>query len=295
MKTRPYLSEPTAGSAIRCDILAYAAIQASATDIATLRQQLPGTWVGKSASSLLKHSDEQTLTALAALFKAITDYKLQADAFTDWGIVAAPRYLGRLAVAAAIRRFAVEGAWGVSPHLIPHRSLHSVSGTISQLLKIHGPNVGVGGGPGGAIEALSTAAALLACDRLPGVWVVMTAWLSEPEPDQNDEPAGSRLCNALALALVPAREDWAGPTIRIVTGIQNTDTNARPDGEPCLLELECLQRILTDPVKATATFIWQLDCGGYLELERRAATDKGGIRQPQEGKIDLAPILSYHT
>ena len=67
--------------------------------------------------------------------------------------------MGRAAVAAGLQRYQNEGAWGASPHLPPHRSLHSPSGTISQLFKIHGPNYGVCGGPGCATEILAAAAA----------------------------------------------------------------------------------------------------------------------------------------
>jgi hypothetical protein len=87
-------------------------------------------------------------------------------------------------MAAALQRFAAEGAWGVSPHLIPHRSRHSISGTVSQALKIHGPNFGVGGGPGGTVEVLLAATALLEGKRLPGVWIVLTCLDPESPPDE---------------------------------------------------------------------------------------------------------------
>src|SRR5262249_56456949 len=129
--------------------------------------------------------------------------------FTDWAVLAAPRFLGRTALAQALNRFALEGAWGISPHLIPHHSLHSVSGTISQALTIHGPNYGIGGGPDAASKTLLTAAALLAADRLPGVWVVLTGY--DPEPLAQRATAGNPVaaspptqCNAVALALVSA-------------------------------------------------------------------------------------------
>src|SRR5205823_2855913 len=157
---------------------------------------------------------------------AIHRHGLAGTRFTDWGVLAAPRYLGRSAMAVALQRFAAEGAWGLSPHLIPHHSLHSVSGTISQALKINGPNIGVGGGPGSGAEAFLAATALLSAGQVPGVWVVLTGW--DPEysgerpvrPGLNGHahttnghanghvhglnghaPAGP-LCGAVALALV---------------------------------------------------------------------------------------------
>jgi hypothetical protein len=154
--------------------------------------------------SFLKHADEQTVAGLAAAFQAIHDHGLRDTDFTEWGVLGAPRFLGRPAMAAALQRFLAEGAWGVSPHMIPHRSLHALSGTVSQAFKIHGPNFGVGGGPGGTAEALLAAAALLAGDRLPGVWLVLTALEPEQVPDNSGHPLPGSRAVGLALALAPA-------------------------------------------------------------------------------------------
>jgi hypothetical protein len=154
--------------------------------------------------SSLKHFDEQTLAVLAALKLALGDAPaVAAGAFREWGVLAAPRYLGRSLMAPMVARFHEEGAWGVSPHLVPHRSLHSISGTVSQFLKAHGPNFGVGGGPGGEAEALLAAAVMLDSLRLPGVWLV----LSRIEPERSGEagrPHPDSRCEAVALALAPA-------------------------------------------------------------------------------------------
>ena len=109
----------------------------------------------------LKHAEDQTVAGLAAVCQAISTFQLGQTAFHDWGVLGAPRFLGRLAMHGAIQKFIAEGAWGISPHLIPHRLLHAVSGTVSLALKIQGPNFGVGGGPDGVGEAFLTAAALL--------------------------------------------------------------------------------------------------------------------------------------
>src|SRR5205085_11137593 len=124
-------------------------------------------------------------------------------------------FIGRVALAAAMHRFAAEGAWGISPHLIPHRSLHALSGTVSQGLKIHGPNFGVGGGPRAAAEGLLAAAALLGSRPLPGVWLVLTGWQPEPVPDAHGHTATPSVCGAVALALLPGRQDWRGLRLRM--------------------------------------------------------------------------------
>jgi hypothetical protein len=177
--------------------------------------------------ALLKHSDEQTVIGLCAVYQAIAQGGLQTTCFREWGVVAAPRFLGRPTMAAALQRFAVEGAWGVSPHLIPHRSLHSLSGTISQALKIHGPNFGVGGGPGGTVEALLAATALLVGKRLPGVWIVLTCLSPELPPDEAGRlPPGAQAIG-LALALTPLGTGGSRFCLHIVDGIPDAEILAR--------------------------------------------------------------------
>jgi hypothetical protein len=96
--------------------------------------------------------------------------------------------------------------------------LHSLSGTVSQALKIHGPNYGVGGGSQAAAEALIAAGALLADEEVPGVWVVLTGFEPELVPAEhnaaNTTPA-SPDCVAVALALRPARQHHQGPLLSI--------------------------------------------------------------------------------
>jgi hypothetical protein len=150
----------------------------------------------------LKHADDQTVVGLVALLRAIGVSGLDPTGFGHWGIVAAPRYLGRPTFDTIFPRFLAEGAWGVSPYLIPHDSLHSPSGTFSQVLKAHGPNLGVGGAPGGEAEALLTAATWLREDQAPGVWVILTGWAPGLSPD--DYTRTDACCEAIALAVVPS-------------------------------------------------------------------------------------------
>jgi hypothetical protein len=203
-------------------IAAWAAQRVAADALPDLRQQI-GSAMTRSAgaerkresSSFLKHADEQTIVGLAAVFEAIrtggsAEENPEAGStpgrFRDWGVVACPRFLGRSAMVATLQRFRAEGAWGVSPHLIPHHSLHSLSGTISQFLAIHGPNFGTGGGPGGEREALLTAFALLHGQQLPGVWVVCTRLDPESAPDDAGRIPSGCYVEGLALALTRPRE-----------------------------------------------------------------------------------------
>jgi hypothetical protein len=231
------------------------------------------------AASFLKHADEQTVVGLASVLQAIHDFDLSSTRFTDWAVLAAPRFLGRVTLASALQRFAAEGAWGVSPHLIPHRSLHSVSGTVSQALKIHGPNFGVGGGPGGVLEALLSAGAILDGHKVPGVWVVLTGW--DPEPIPDDKNAGQTHCVGLCLALVAERPGRRAARLRLCPTsnsravAQGTIQAAPPD----LDSLEALLTARTPLDMQSATVVWQLEGGGRVEL----AWPEPGVAGPAPG------------
>jgi hypothetical protein len=191
-------------SAVCCEIAAEAVVRANLDSLEELRRH-PGPIHGEPLpASLLKHADEQTIAGLCSVYQAIAKAGLQTTCFCDWGVVAAPRFLGRPTMASAVQRFIAEGAWGVSPHLIPHRSLHSISGTVSQALQIHGPNFGVGGGPSGTVEALLAATALLVRKKLPGVWVVLTCLSPPLPPDEAGRMPPGTQAIGLALALTPS-------------------------------------------------------------------------------------------
>jgi hypothetical protein len=188
--------------------------------LAELRKQLRLPTEGPLPPNFLKHADEQSIAALAAVFQAIHDHGLR-ERFTDWGVIAAPRFPGRLAIVQTVQRFAAEGAWGVSPHMIPHRSLHSVSGTVSQALKAHGPNFGIGGGPSAETEAFFCAAGLMAPARagaLPGLWMVLTGLSPETTLLACGGAAPGTCVEAVALALAPACAGWMGPRLRLASG-----------------------------------------------------------------------------
>ena len=168
---------------------------------------------GKSTpltAGFLKHVDAQTILGMAALDQAIRDSDLPADSpmrnLSRWGVIGAPRFLGRAGLTPVIANFHIEGAWGVSPHHVPHRSLHSFSGTVSQAFGMHGPNFGAGGGPGCESEGLLAAASTLAGSDLPGLWVLITRVEPELPPVNGCHIDPASTIEAVALGLVPAAE-----------------------------------------------------------------------------------------
>jgi hypothetical protein len=259
-------SPPAASATVRCQVAGYAACRFPAEELAVLRQR-PAPLQGNAvAASSLKHADEQTVAGLAALARALTEDGLQQLDYSQWGVIAAPRFLGRAKLAIVLSRFVVEGAWGISPHLIPHRSQHALSGTISQALKVHGPNYGVGGDPDGAAEALMAAATLLADQRLPGVWVVLSGYDPElvPVVEEGDTgavpPLATSHCLALALALRPSKLGHHGIFLSV---------GAAPPAEPTddwpALTLETFAQHLVNAAAAPAQ--WRLPCGCWAKWE----------------------------
>jgi hypothetical protein len=277
-------SASRAGQAICSDLFAFAGARVTMDMLPALRQR-PGPGIGESLpATFLRHADEQTVAALAAVLHAMHDSRMSVADFKDWGIVSAPCFLGRAMLAVALQRLAAEGAWGISPHLIPHRSQHAVSGTISQVLKIFGPNLGAGGGPGGLVEALLAGSVLLDGNRLPGVWVVVTDWEPEAIPDPNGSINPGAVCHALALALVRARPGWQGIRLRVLPRPQGTRLG--PDAGPSLenvLQLQALLMALAEQVASPATIVWPLDGGGRIEFV------KGGV-----GSNGFRPAMAEH-
>jgi hypothetical protein len=242
-------------------------------------------------ATFLKNADEQTVLGLAAVYQGIHDVGLDAADFGAWGVIAAPHKIGRSAMAQALPRYSEEGAWGMSPHLIPHRSLHCPSGAISCALKSHGPNFGVGDG---ASEALPIALAMLQRQRVPGVWLVLTALEPEYAPDCSGTPVAGTTGVGLALALVPARPDWQGARLRVAW--------EKPLGPPVdrrtSLDLFRFQALLEAPVTGVRSApLHDLGAFGRLELsvegEVPAARRDPGHVTPLLGPHTAAPLFSW--
>ena len=285
--------------AVLCDVAAQAWVRVPVEAVPELRRK-PGPWCDPPLPlSALKQADEQTVAAISAVYHALHLHGLDAAGFRDWGVVAAPYYMGRPAMAAAVLRYQSEGAWGASPHLPAHRSLHSPSGTISQLFKFRGPNFGLCGGPGCATEVLAAAAALLDRKRVPGVWVVLTAFAPDLPPDRIGALPPGTHCAALALALTPPRPgSTAGIRLRVVAGGAKPVPPPTAEWAPAL-DLFGLKGVLDalqhEKEISRAAFILPMEAGGRVEVEKfaRAAepAHKNGDRNGEGAALD-ARLLS---
>jgi len=217
---------------VECGIASFGSVNLNNDELAAIRKT-PELHLGLPlAASVARHCDEQTLAALSAVAEAQRQLGTQQSNFEAWGIVASTRYLGRSFFSQSLDKFDREGPWNTSVQVVPHRSLHSTSSTISLVLGCHGPNVGVGGALDGEGQALLTAASMLDEFALPGVWLVLAGWSPELSVDAVGQPTHEARCHALALAFKPAGEVTNGLQLRIVPDHNAFDEPAAAEARP---------------------------------------------------------------
>jgi hypothetical protein len=199
------LQPPTSGQA-GCAILGHAFVESSLSGVAALRDGPPPASATHLPARFLRHSDEHTVVAVHAVLAVMASVK-QAVAFDRCGVVAAPCQAGRIMTARSLSMLRTGGAVMVSPHIVPQCSLHSLAGAVSVALGMHGPHLGVGGGPDALAEGLFSAMSLFqpgAASGCDAAWLIVTEWASEPELDASGAALGDPVCRAVAMLLAPA-------------------------------------------------------------------------------------------
>ena len=128
---------------VSCDLVGWGSSEASAAEIAgapeVARHARRSRPPAERAAQARRRADGRRPRGR---LEGIGESRHGPAGFGRWRVLAAPRFLGRAAFERRSPSILAEGAWGVSPHLIPGHSLHSPSGTISQALQAHGPNLG---------------------------------------------------------------------------------------------------------------------------------------------------------
>jgi hypothetical protein len=193
-------TSPRSRHARSAGLLGWGTARADLATIAGMRKKLPVWAPADTPGHFLKYSDEQTVLAVAAVDQAISSAELDAKQFQNWSIVAAPRFIGRVAGVGTLARFDRGGGPAISPHVIPQHSLHSISGALSILLSSRQPNFGVGGTGDSLAEGLFAALTFPAGNRA-GVLLVATAWEPEPQLDSEGNCTNAPVCHAVALAV----------------------------------------------------------------------------------------------
>jgi hypothetical protein len=254
-------------SQLALGLTGFGSLRADLAAIPALRKSVPSWAPSDTPSHFLKHADEQTVLAVAAVDRMVQTLGGDAAALQNWPIIAAPQFIGRLGGTTMLVRYARSGSPSISPHLIPQHSLHSISGALSILLGSHQPNFGIGGAAGSFAEGLLAA---LTCPvaNVPGVIFVATAFDPEPQIDQAGQCTNSPTAYALALALQPAAGSSHYGHVRLET--QAAERNE--DGELAIpLVRPTLPQVIAEfnrllVADGNSTFRWQLTSGMTIAL-----------------------------
>lgn len=208
-------SRPSVGNEPSLCLTGWGSAKADLASVAGMRKSLPA-WAPKDTPGhFLKHADEQTVLAVAAIDQAIRSSALDPAEFCDWTIIAAPRFIGRLAGTTTLDRFSRGGGPAISPHVIPQHSLHSISGALSILLASHRPNFGIGGTGDSLAEGL-LASLTIPADGCTKTWLISTAWDPEPQIDDGGQCINTPVCHAVALALQSGAQSQACGSLRLM-------------------------------------------------------------------------------
>jgi len=235
--TTPHLS---------CPVAVHATVTCRAAGMGALRDApVPG--APPLPPRFLRHADEHTVVGIRAVQEAMATLGQSPgnprDSASDrFAVVAAPCGAGRPASARTLVNLREEGPVTVSPHVVPQCSLHAVASAVSVGLRIHGPNIGVGGGPEALSEAFVTALSLLDEPGVEGCWLVLTAWDEEPVLDDRGDVPGDAVCRAVALALDRAATGSLRLSLRTVPRMAVIDAAATsaPTDHPSLAALAIL-------------------------------------------------------
>lgn len=248
-----------------CGIVAHALVEARLSEIAGLRDTpaIPGS--PTLPPRFLRHCDEQTVVGMHAVLRGLTATSRPLKAFARHAVVAAPCHAGRFMAARSLAGLRQGGPVMVSTHVVPQGSLHSLAGAVSVGLGLHGPHIGVSGGPDALAEGLLAAASLLqarTADETTGVWLVATAWDAEPPLDAEGTPLTDPLCRGLAIGIeIGHAAHTSGVTLSL---------DARSDGV-ALCEASNPSTVLADfAASLTAcreqAATWRLTCPGAAGL-----------------------------
>ncbi len=201
-KSAASVSRFVPGERLQLAVAARGVARLTLADLSAIRAKPPASFPAKLTPQFLKHSDEQTLASLVALHAAMSDFGMTGQDFSSWGVVSLSCYLGRCAVAGVIDKYKIDGPWGVSVQVIPHRTPHAAAGTISMGLRMHGPCIGVNGGPGGDTTALLSLASVFQQPQIRGAWFICSGWRPELTVGPGGEPVSDSVCQAVALGIV---------------------------------------------------------------------------------------------
>jgi hypothetical protein len=252
-----------------CGIRTHAIVEAPLSRVSALRDAPPPEGAPPLPPRFLRHGDEQTVVACRAVLEALARLP-EAPRLTRCGVVAAPCQAGRIATARSLASLRVGGAVTVSPHIVPQCSLHSLAGAVSVALGMHGPHLGVGGGPDALVEGLFAALTMFRGGSTAGddaVWLIASGWDTEPRLDATGTAIDDPVCRAVAILLVPAA---AATRDRLTLSL---DSSGTASAVPVGTSLVDFCRVLEICAAGAALTAWGVSCpwGAEIRLTSRPA------------------------
>jgi hypothetical protein len=251
----------TSGSGwITCSIRGTAFVEAACSDLPALRDAAVPAGAPALPPRFLRHCDEHTVVAVRSVLEAITSLP-RTPSFEHCAVVAAPCQAGRINAARSLAQLRAGGAVTVSPHVVPQCSLHSLAGAVSVAFGMHGPHVGVGGGPDALAEGLFAALSLFQPHAAAGcdaAWLIATEWDDEPVLDSAGVPVGDPVCRSLALLLGPAASLASGE--RTLALSLHLPASGKHHGVDSLSDLVAFARAVDMCVHGSALASWTVPC-----------------------------------
>lgn len=265
-----------------CGIRSHATVEAPLSAVAALRDAPPPAGGPPLPPRFLRHCDEQTVVAIRAVQEAVS--RLPEPLPLDrCGVVAAPCQAGRITTARSLAQLRVGGAVTVSPHIVPQCSLHSLAGAVSVALGMHGPHLGIGGGPDALAEGLFAAMTLFhggAAAGCDAVWLLASEWDTEPVLDPSGTPLNDPICRAVALLLVP---DSEGSQDRLTLTLHVTGSAPEAAEQTSLAEF-C--RVVEMCAAGSALTAWGVSCPWGMEVRLGARVPV--VRMPSPRRREAA-------
>lgn len=231
--------EPSCNAGLAYWVASSATVESPLSEIPALREAPFPVGAPSLPGRFLRHSDEHTVIGMRAVLEAIAHFPDPRPSFEAFGVVGSPCLPGRMASARTLMQLQAEGPATVSPHIVPQCSLHALASAVSVGLSMHGPNIGIGGGPEAIAEGFITSLSLLDHSNIPGLWLVFTEWKNEPTLDAQGIAPPDAMCRGVAICLMPTQRGAARLTITLPGTRLTSDSDARttPQATGTLAEL----------------------------------------------------------
>lgn len=258
-----------------CGISVHALVEARLSAIAGLRDGGFPDDAPALPARFLRHCDEHTVVGVHAALKAIAASAADpADLGRD-AVVAATCQAGRIMAARSLAQLRIGGAVTVSTHIVPQASLHAPAGALSVALGMHGPHLGVSGGPDALAEGLLAAITLATTAAAPRVWLLVTEWDEEPTLDDAGAAAADPLCRALAIAIE------SGSSAPLALGIRFPTPPAPAAATPSSQLAAFADAVaMCGPGGALVSWTLATPWGGEVRLMRRQVTARAAWQAP---------------